>query len=74
MIEVVTAVYETASAAETAVEDLKVARVQSAVIRKFVNDNRVLAVTVEDRHAGAVMGVLGMQVPISMKEAPLPAG
>ena len=30
------------------------------------------AVTVEDRHASAVMGILDMQAPVCMTEAPLP--
>jgi hypothetical protein len=38
MNEVVVAVYRSASAAEAAVEDLKVARVPSATIRQFVSD------------------------------------
>ena len=38
MNEVVVAVYRSASAAEAAVEDLKVARVPSATVRQFVND------------------------------------
>ncbi|HEY2619033.1 MAG TPA: hypothetical protein VGI78_16955 [Acetobacteraceae bacterium] len=92
MIEVVTAVYEAASAAELAVKDLEVARVPSAVIRQFVSDDAapegvlevsnhgstggatVVAVTVEDRHASAVMEILGMQAPISMREVPLSVG
>ena len=38
MNEVVIAVYNTASAAEIAIEDLKVARVPSAMVRQFVSD------------------------------------
>ena len=90
MNEVVVAVYSSASAAERAVEDLKVARVPSAAIRQFVSDpeadeellevhnrniasgDRVVTVTVEDRHASAVMGILDMQAPVTMTEAPLP--
>jgi hypothetical protein len=89
MNEVVIAVYKTASAAETAVEDLKIARVPSAIIRQFVSDpaaaeellevhnrsmtsgDRVVTVTVDDRHAGAVMGILEMQAPAMMTEAPI---
>jgi len=33
--------------------------------------DRIVAVTVEDRHASVVMDVLGMQAPVSMTEAPL---
>ena len=90
MNEVVVAVYRSASAAEVAVEDLKVARVPSATIRQFVSDpaaqegllelhsrsiasgDRVVTVTVDDRHASAVMGILDMQAPVCMTEAPLP--
>ena len=90
MNEVVVAVYRSASAAEVAVEDLKVARVPSATIRQFVSDpeaqeglleldnhriasgDRVVTVTVQDRHADAVMGILDMQAPIALTEAPLP--
>ena len=90
MNEVVVAVYRSASAAETAVEDLTVARVPSATIRQFVSDpsaqegllavhdrsiasgDRVVTVTVEDRHASAVRGILDMQAPVIMTEAPLP--
>ena len=90
MNEVVVAVYRSASAAEVAVEDLKVARIPSATIRQFVSDpaapegllelhgqsissgDRVVTVIVEDRHAGAVMGILDMQTPVIMTEAPLP--
>ena len=34
--------------------------------------DRVVTVTVEDRHASAVMGILDMQAPVTMTEAPLP--
>jgi hypothetical protein len=91
MNEVVVAVYNSASAAQTAIEDLRVARVPSATIRQFVkvpsapegllelrnrstaSGDRIVAVTVEDRHASVVMEILGMQVPVSMTEAPLKA-
>ena len=90
MNELVVAVYRSASAAEAAVQDLKVARVPSASIRQFVSDpaaqegllelhdrsiasgDIVVAVTVEDRHASAVMGILDMQAPLCVTEAPLP--
>ena len=88
MYEVVVAVYRSASAAEAAVDDLKVVRVPSATIRQFVSDpgaregllelhnrsnasgDRVVAVTVDDRHASAVMGILDMQAPVTMTEVP----
>ena len=90
MNEVVIAVYRTASAAETAVNDLEAARIPSATIRQFVSDaaapegllelrscsiasgDRVVAVTVDERHVSAVMRLLDMQAPVSMTEAPLP--
>ena len=92
MNAVVIAVYRSASAAEAAVEDLKVAQVQSVTIRQFVSDpaarqellklhdrsialgDRVVTVTVEDRHAGALIGILDMHAPDRMTEAPLPEG
>lgn len=89
MNEVIVAVYDSARAAQTVVDDLNVARVPSAMVRQFVSDpgaregllelrgrsatsgDRIVAVTVEDRHASAVLGILGMQAPVSMTEAPL---
>jgi hypothetical protein len=87
MKEVVIAVYKTASAAETAVEDLRVSRVPSATIRQFVSNpaaqeelvelrdrvmtsgDRVVAVTVDDRDACAVMSILDMQHPVNVTGA-----
>ena len=89
MTEVVVAVYKTASAAEAATVDLKVATVPTATIRQFVSDpaadeellevrnrsttsgDRVVSVTVDERHASAVRGILAMQAPAIMTEAPL---
>jgi hypothetical protein len=89
MTEVVVAVYTTASAAETATDDLEVARVPTATIRQFVSDpaadeqllevrnrcttsgDRVVAVTVSERHASSVVQILAMQAPAIMTEAPL---
>jgi hypothetical protein len=91
MTEVVVAVYKTASAAEAATVDLKVARVPTATIRQFVSDpaadeqllevhnrcttsgDRVVAVTVNERHASKVVEILAMQAPAIMTEAPLNA-
>jgi hypothetical protein len=42
MTEMVIAVFETASAADAAVQDLDVARIPSAVIRRGMRDDRVL--------------------------------
>jgi hypothetical protein len=89
MTEVVVAVYTTASAAETAADDLAVARVPTTTIRQFVSDpaaeeellevrnrhttsgDRVVAVTVDERHARTVLEILAMQAPAMMTEAPL---
>ena len=40
--------------------------------RSIASGDRVVTVTVEDRHASAVMGILDMQAPVTMTEAPLP--
>jgi hypothetical protein len=89
MTEVVVAVYTTASAAETAMAHLAVARVPTTTIRQFVSDpaadeellevrnrrtisgDRVVAVTVDERHARAVREILAVQAPAIMTEAPL---
>jgi hypothetical protein len=39
--------------------------------RSLASGDRVVAVTVEDRHASAVMGILDMQAPVIMTEVPL---
>ena len=89
MTEVVVAVYNTSSAAETAIDDLAVARVPTATIRQFVSDptakeglleignrsptsgDRVVTVTVDERHAREVVEILAMKAPAMMTEAPL---
>jgi hypothetical protein len=89
MTEVIVAVYNTSSAAETAMDDLAVARVPTAAIRGFVSDptaregllevgnrsttsgERVVAVTVDERHAREVVEILAMTAPAIMTEAPL---
>ena len=40
--------------------------------RSNVLGERVVTVVVEERHASAVMGILDMQAPVTMTEAPLP--
>ena len=40
--------------------------------RSIASGDIVVTVTVEDRHASAVMGILDMQAPVCMTEAPLP--
>ena len=89
MTEVVVAVYNTASAAETAMDDLATARVPTATMKQFVSDpaaregllevrsrsarsgDRVLAVTVDERHTREVVEILAMQAPATMTEASL---
>ena len=89
MTEVVVAVYNTAYAPETSIDDLAVARVPTATIRQFVSDpaakegllevrnrgttsgDRVVTVTVDERHAREVVEILAMQAPATMTEAPL---
>jgi hypothetical protein len=85
MTEMVVAVYKTAHAAETALADLRVARVPTV---RIVSDpvgsaglvigcdlpsargDSVLAVTVDDLHASLVLSILDMQAPVAMAEAP----
>ena len=38
--------------------------------RSTAPGDRIVAVTVDDRHASLVMDILGMQSPVSMTEAP----
>jgi hypothetical protein len=38
---------------------------------QITSGDRVVAVTVDDRHASAVMGILEMQAPAIMTEAPI---
>jgi hypothetical protein len=89
MTEVVIAVFEAASAAETAVADLEGARVPTTTIRQFVSDlaadgelrevrswrpsagERVVAVTVSERHKAAVLEILNVRTPTILTEAPL---
>jgi hypothetical protein len=40
--------------------------------RSIASGDRVVTVTVEDRHVSAVMEILDMQAPAIMTEAPLP--
>ena len=89
MTEVVLAVYGTARAAETAIADLQTARVpttkivsdpaaragfvESCKLGRPAGNNVVVAVTVDERHASLVLGILEMQAPITMTEATLNA-
>jgi hypothetical protein len=76
MTELVVAVYASASAANMAIDDLEVARVPTARIRHEARQRvaapgeKVVAVTVEDRHASAVTDILNLQVPIKLAETP----
>jgi hypothetical protein len=77
MTELVVAVYESTSAANMAISDLEVARVPSTVIRREVRDrafipaDRMVAVTVDDRHVSAVTGILNLQGPVKLAETRL---
>jgi hypothetical protein len=85
---VVVAVYNTTRAAETTVADLQIARVPTTRIVSDPaaraglaescklgrsSGSGVVAVTVDDRHASLVLGILQMQAPASMTEATLNA-
>ena len=56
MNEVVVAVYRSASAAEAAVEDLRVARVPSATIKQFVSDPAAQEELLELHHRSIASG------------------
>jgi len=77
MTGLVVAVYGSSLAANMAISDLEVARVPSAVIRHEVRDRlanpgeRLVAVTVDDRHVSAVAEILNLQGPVNLVEAPL---
>jgi hypothetical protein len=68
MTELVLAVFDAASAADAAVQDLEVAGIPSAVIRRGVPGNRSApsAVTVAD--AVAVTGILNLYGPLKLEE------
>jgi len=85
MTEMVVAVYKAARAAETALADLRVARVPTV---RIVSDpvvsagllagcelpaasgDSLVAVTVDDLHTSLVLSILDMQAPVAMTEAP----
>ena len=86
MTAVVVALYKTARAAGTALDDLTVAHVPTARVvsdpaacvglldkcnRDETPGNGVVAVTVDERHASLVMGILDMQGPTVITEASL---
>jgi hypothetical protein len=66
-------VYASVSAANLATNDIAVARIPTAFVcrhRQFVAspDEKMVAVTVDDRHASAVAEILIMQAPIKLAE------
>jgi len=82
MTEIVIAVFDTASAAKAAAQDLEVARIPSAVVQ-LQTGNRpdppwprsatawqrpLVTVAVDEMHAGAVTGILQQYGPIDIKE------
>lgn len=87
MTEVVVAVFTASPAADAAVQDLKVARIPSAVIQQEVSDPALhqdskavwpslagawqkssVTVAVDERHAGAVTGILRQYGPLKIEE------
>jgi hypothetical protein len=75
MTELVLAVFDAASAADAAVQDLEVARIPSAVIQRKVSGSTSaqpsVTVAVDEIHAAAVTGILNQYGPLSKsKSAP----
>jgi hypothetical protein len=72
MTELVLAVFDAASAADAAVQDLEVAGIPSAVIRRGVPGNRgappSVTVAVDEIHAVAVTGILNLYGPLKLEE------
>jgi hypothetical protein len=69
MSETVIAVFDDASAADAALQDLEVARIPSTGIRREVGTpGPVLTVTVDEMHADAVTGILNQHGPIHVEE------
>jgi hypothetical protein len=72
MTELVLAVFDAASAADAAVQDLEVAGIPSAVIRRGVPGNRsappAVTVAVDEIHAVAVTGILNLYGPLKLEE------
>jgi hypothetical protein len=80
MTELVLAVFDAASAAGAAAQDLEVARIPSAVIRREVSDRNSkrrdnssaaarpsVIVTVDEMHARAVTGILNQHGPLEVE-------
>ena len=72
MTELMFAVFDAVSEADAAVEDLEVARIPSAVIRRGIPGNRSappsVTVAVDETHAGAVTGILSLYSPRQFEE------
>jgi hypothetical protein len=83
MTETVTAVFETSTTAEAAIQDLKVARIPSAVVQRGAlredssavwhrNANTwqrpMVTVAVDEMHADAVTGILRQFGPVNLEE------
>jgi hypothetical protein len=77
MTEMVIAVFDAASAADAAVQDLEVARIPTAVIRREIRDDSErsrarpsVIVAVDEMHACAVTGILDQFGPLAIEERP----
>jgi hypothetical protein len=73
--EMVIAVFETASAADAAVQDLEVARIPSAVVQREAGGGQKrqrrwpsVRVAVGEMHALAVTGILDRYAPLELEE------
>ena len=71
MTALVLAVFDAASAAGAAVQDLEAARIPSAVIKREVSGNTSaqtsVTVAVDEIHAGAVTGILNQYGPLQIE-------
>ena len=71
MTELVFAVFDAASAADAAVQDLEAAHIPSAVIQREVPGNTArpsVTVAVDEIHASAVTGILNLYGPAKIEE------
>jgi hypothetical protein len=70
MTELVLAVFDAASVADAAVQDLEVARIPSVVIQREAPGSARPRVTVavDELHAGAVTGILNQYGPLEIEE------
>ena len=71
MRELVLAVFDAASAADAAVQDLEVARIPSAVIQRgsrAPGAPPLVTVAVDEMHAPAVTGILNQYGPLEIEE------